>query len=179
MNSQIVLGLLEKNACFYGGFVRDYLIRGESFKDIDYYFSDGFICPQEKTINILNYGDIFFACVYERDKYLFGKKYHFFHRQFYYDLSCNLFGFDKHGFFPLPSQHPTFDLEIAWEGVLNKSFFVLSEGRLTTNKMLDKGWKLAGKTIDYNKKISEKNRTGAWQQYNDIAFQRIKDIDKK
>lgn len=175
MNSQILSYLLEDGGIFYGGFVRDYLIRGESFNDIDYSFAD------EMSIDKTLYIDdvpVNFADTEERRKMIFGKEYHFFHRSYYYDLSCNLFGFDKDGFFPLPSQHKDVDLDKCWNGILNKEFYKISRGILKTDKLKMRGWEMIDETTDLSQDIIIKDRTGIWQDYNEIAFQRIKDVDK-
>jgi len=178
MTSQILSHLLDKDGVFYGGFVRDYLIRGESFGDIDYYFNNEFSYDFRTKLFYIDNQPINFTSTDERRKYIFGKEYHFFHRSYYYDLSCNLFGFDKDGFFPLVSQHKDVDLDKAWNGILNKEFYKLSHGKLTIDKLRIKGWKMIDETTDLCQDLILRDRNGIWQQYNEIAFQRIKDIDK-
>jgi len=179
MDSQILSFILEKNAFFYGGFVRDYLIRGEKFNDIDYDFHHGDIDSKEGTININN-KKITIGNIQERKKIFFNHKYHYYHRMYYYDLSCNLFGFDKDGFFPLPCEHPNVDFEKVWQAILNKEFYILCKPnrRIRLKNFLSRNWKIAGEAISESNKIIYRDRTGIWQNYNEIAFERIKNIDK-
>jgi hypothetical protein len=176
MHDKILLHLLEKGATLYGGFVRDYLIRGENFSDIDYYFENQ--CPidlGENTFKINNQ-IINFAANDEPHKLVIDREYHFFHRTYHHDLSCNLFGFDKDGFFPLPCRHENVDLEKFWQGILNKEFYKLSNGKLTKDKLISRGWKMIDQTEDLCHDIIHRDRVGIWQEHNEIALQRIKDI---
>jgi hypothetical protein len=175
MHSKILSHILNKDGVLYGGFVRDYLIRGEDFRDIDYYFNNQFANPNNRLLYINNQ-PLDLTSIEEPVKFIFGKEYHIFYRSYYYDLSCNLFGFDKDGFFPLPTQHKDVDLDKAWKGILNKEFYKLSYGRLSINKLITKGWKMFDETSDLCQEIIVRDRSGIWQEYNQIAFQRIKDI---
>jgi len=172
---KVVSKILNSKGFFIGGFVRDYLIRGEKFSDIDYNFHDNACMrPTEKTILLRGKGDVNLADLEQKD-YLEGLLFHYCPRSYYYDLSCNLFGFDEDGFFPLPSYHK-FDLEKAWELILEKKFYKLCNGKLTINKMLSAKWEFIGEINDRQSQIISHQRDGVWTKYNDKAMERVNQL---
>lgn len=172
---KVISKILDTNGFFSGGFVRDFLIRGERFSDIDYAFHDSISANHlDKIINIPGRGEVDLGFLEEKD-WFEGLLFHYCPRIYYYDLSCNLFGFDKNGFFPLPSFH-TFDLNKAWELILDKKFYKLSDGRLTINKMLNLGWKIEGDISDKQNQIIEHDRIGVWNNHNQIARERLNEL---
>ena len=172
---RVISKILNTNGFFSGGFVRDFLIRGEKFSDIDYAFHDSISANHlDKIINLEGKGQVDLGFLEQKD-WLDGLPFHYCPRIYYYDLSCNLFGFDKNGFFPLPSFH-TFDLNKAWELILNKKFYKLCNGRLTINKMLNLGWNIEGEINDKQDQIIEHDRNGIWNNYNQIATKRLNEL---
>lgn len=172
---KVISKILNSNGFFTGGFVRDYLIRGEKFSDIDYAFHDSLSANHlDKIINIEGVGEIDLGHLEQRD-WIKGLFFHYCPRIYYYDLSCNLFGFDKNGFFPLPSFH-TFSLNKSWELILEKKFYKLCDGKLTTNKMLNLGWEMNGDIEDKQEQIIHHNRKGIWNDYNKIAINRLNEL---
>jgi hypothetical protein len=172
---KVISKILNTNGFFSGGFVRDFLIRGEKFSDIDYSFYNSYsINSLNKTVNILGKGQVDLSSLEQKD-WLDGLLFHYYQRPYYYDLSCNFFGFDKDGFFPLPSFH-TFDLNKAWELILNKKFYKLCDGKLTTIKMLNLGWEMEGEIYDKEDQIIKHPKNGIWDNYNEMATKRLNEL---
>jgi len=172
---RVIYKILNTDGFLSGGFVRDFLIRGEKFSDVDYGFHNSFSeNNMRRTINIIGKGEVNLNFLEQKD-WLDGLLFHYCPRTYYYDLSCNLFGFDKNGFFPFPSFH-TFDLNKAWELILNKKFYKLCDGKLTTNKMLNLGWKMEDEINDKENQIIKHPRNGIWNNYDKIAMQRLNEL---
>lgn len=169
--------ILEQDGFFFGGFVRDFLIRGEKFSDIDYCFSNSsYLELMNAYILDSNFNNKIDLANLMEISYIDGLNFHYSPvRGYYYDLSCNLFGFDKNGFFPLPSFH-SFDLNKAWELLINKKFFKLCDGRLTIKKMIRNGWECVGEIDDMQDQIICHNKNGIWNSYNNIAIQRLNEL---
>ena len=171
----VISRLLIVKGFFLGGFVRDFLIRGEKFQDIDYSFHYPFALS-DSDATILNQNEIIRLDDSEESKRrINGLYFHYCPTSYYYDLSCNLFGFDKDGFFPLPSYH-LFDLNKAWELILDKKFYKLCDGKLTTQKMLRQNWEMVGEIQDKENQIIHHDRNGIWNDYNKIAKQRLNEL---
>lgn len=172
---KVISKILNSNGFFTGGFVRDYLIRGEKFSDIDYAFYDSLsVNHLDKLIKIEGKGQIDLAHLEQRD-WINGLFFHYCPTIYYYDLSCNLFGFDKKGFFPLPSFHK-FNLNKAWDLILNKKFYKLCDGKLTIDKMLNLGWEMEDEINDKQKQIIHHQRDGIWNDYNEKAMERLNEL---
>ena len=75
----------------------------------------------------------------------------------------------------MPSYH-LFDLNKAWELILDKKFYKLCDGKLTTQKMLRQNWEMAGEIQDKENQIIHHDRNGIWNDYNKIAKQRLNEL---
>ena len=169
MNKDIIFNLLYSDYYLYGGFVRDYLILGERFSDVDYYGKNSNV----KLLNVKTNHGLFQAGLSEQS--VCKVSYHFQLRSYFNDLSCNFFGFDKNGFFALPTEH-SFCYNKAFELILNKQYYDLG-GQVNESKLMLKGWKRVGKENDKRDEITAPTE-GVWTEYNAIAFERIREIDK-
>jgi len=173
MNKDIISNLLDTDYYIYGGFVRDYLILGEKFSDIDYYSKKIHNLPTSMSTKCG-----FFHAGYA-DQYVCGVKYHFKLRCFTHALSCNFFGFDKNGFFALPTEHD-FCYNKAFELTINKKYYDLGgiphETKRMETKLMHRDWIRAGKENSKRENITAPS-TGIWTEYNEIAFERIRNLD--
>lgn len=169
MNKDIIFNLLHEGYYLYGGFVRDYLIRGETFSDIDYY-KDSF---NGKILNVITKYGLFQAG--QEDQSICRVNYHFKLRSFSNDLSCNFFGFNKDGFFALPTEHD-FCYNKAFEMILNKEYYYLG-GEVNQNKLMSRGWKKVGEENNKREDITAPSE-GIWNEYTAIAFDKIRELDK-
>ena len=125
---------------FCGGFVRDFLIRGESFNDIDFCFNHKWPEPFASwpLIRILKGRET-------AEKFIDGMKYHCVNLE-PIDLTCNLFCFDGSKIFARSSfeyrDRPLNYIE-AWEMLLEKKFIMqvpaIKNVKLSA-KLTKRGW---------------------------------------
>lgn len=122
--------ILSKQGFICGGFVRDWLILGEQYNDIDFYFNGDL--PEEYNSWRSNGR----ARVNEID----GVTCHIVTMNPDSDLSCNLFCFDGQRLFARPTR-VLFSYAKSWSLIFEKKFVYTSalDIRCRT-KMLNKGW---------------------------------------
>ena len=113
-----------------GGFVRDWLILGEQYNDIDFYFQgdipaqfDSWKSNGRAKVNVID-----------------GVTYHIVLMNPDSDLSCNLFCFDGKKLFARPTK-VLFSYAKSWDLIFEKKFVYTNplDFRCRT-KMLEKGW---------------------------------------
>ena len=111
--------IAKAGGCFCGGFVRDYLIRGESFNDIDFCFAGKWPNPYAHWPLIRTELGRETA-----ETHIDGIKYHCVNLEAI-DLTCNLFCFDGFRVYPRPCfqyRDKPVDYFKAWEMLLEKKF---------------------------------------------------------
>ena len=111
--------IIKSGGYFCGGFVRDYLIRGESFSDIDFCFAG-------KWPNPYAYWPLIRTEIRREtaETHIDGMKYHCVNLEAI-DLTCNLFCFDGFKVYPRPCfqyRDKPVDYFKAWEMLLEKKF---------------------------------------------------------
>lgn len=158
---QKLLGdILTKGGVFCGGFVRDYLIRGEPFNDIDFFFPDEWPEP-------------YCSWHYMRDipgkevveNYADGMKYNCLKVE-PLELSCNVFCFDGKNIFPRACYKPM-DYVKAWELLLQKKYIMQVPGTKNVRlqeKIKKKGWEKV-KAVWVRGEIEELPATGPWVDF--------------
>lgn len=147
-----------------GGFVRDYLIRGESFNDIDFTFNCKWPEPyaswrfirtskgRETAENIID-----------------GMKYHCVNLE-PTDLTCNLFLFDGVSVFPRPCfqyRDKPIDYSEAWEMLLQKKFVMQVPAFKNVKlraKLIKRGWEHCGVGLSI-KTIAQPPSHGPWSDF--------------
>ena len=157
-------GLLNKiiscGGYFCGGFVRDYLIRGEAFSDIDFSIDGEWPNP------FCGWPLIRTELGRETsEKHINGIKYHCVRLE-PIDLTCNLFCFDGTKIFPRECFQPI-DYIRAWELLLNRQFIqqapAIKNIALKT-KLVKRGWEYVGITMAGNS-ISIPTKVGPWSDF--------------
>jgi len=130
MKKEILNNIIANGGFLCGGFVRDWLILGEEYNDIDFYFQ-GYI-PAKFNFWKSNGR----ARVNEID----GVTYHIVLMNPDSDLSCNLFCFDGKRLFARPTR-VLFSYAKSWSLIFEKKFVYTNalDIRCRT-KMLGKGW---------------------------------------
>lgn len=130
MKKEILNNIIASGGFLCGGFVRDWLILGEKYNDIDFYF--------EKQIpdEFASWKSNGRARVNQID----GVTYHIVAMNPHSDLSCNLFCFDGQKLFARPTR-VLFSYAKSWELIFEKKFVYTNtlDIRCRT-KMLNKGW---------------------------------------
>ena len=130
MKKEILHSILSCGGFLCGGFVRDYLILGEEYNDIDFYFQGDI--PSEFNSWKSNGR--------ARVKKIDGVTYHIVLMNPDSDLSCNLFCFDGQRLFARPTK-VLFSYDKSWSLIFEKKFVYTNalDIRCRT-KMLGKGW---------------------------------------
>lgn len=158
----VVEKIYEEGGVFVGGFVRDYIIRGEPFNDFDFYFESP--PPWIKEWDFWGYA--------HRRK-IGGKDFHCQKVPFDWDLSCNFFNFSKEkGLFAKPITS-TFCHEKAFEMILGKEFAYLEprSGNLRV-KMLQRGW--INREVNFGKKdLATAPEAGSWDSMQNVFLDRF------
>jgi hypothetical protein len=130
MKNEILNSILSCGGLFCGGFVRDWLILGGEYNDIDFYF-EGTIPEKFRSwksngrarVNVID-GVIFSLIIMNPHS----------------DLSCNLFCFDGEKIFARPTR-VLFSYAKSWELIFDKKFVYTNETDIRCRiKMLEKGW---------------------------------------
>jgi hypothetical protein len=132
--------IVVKDGIFCGGFVRDYLIRGEPFNDLDFYFPGEWPEPYSswRLIRSLKNRE---TC----ENIIEGMKCHCVRLEAL-DLSCNVFSFDGEKLFPRTFYSPINYLE-AWNLIFKKQFVTQVPGIKNIKlraKLQKRGWEQAG-----------------------------------
>lgn len=165
-----------KNLIFWGGFVRDYLIRGESFNDID-------IDPSQCEVNLIdyldnNYSEFKTTCNFFPTYIINNYKIQIVHlngKEGFkpIDLSCNIFGFKNREIVPLDFPNSC-DFEEHFNLILKKEMYLLSKNDIRrAKKFQERGWKING--FKFHKEENAKVRN-VWENYNQIARKRFDKI---
>jgi hypothetical protein len=154
--------IYESNGTFTGGIVRDYLLLGEMFNDVDFYFNTEPKWIYEWANNHQKFWMVKDCVTYHCQKVPFN-----------WDLSCNLFNFSKErGIFAKPSIHK-FNYEVAFEMLLNKRFVLLHKFAINLKfKMIARGW--VAEPSFYETQEEQAPKHGSWEQYSEIASERMK-----
>ena len=144
--------ILKAGGFFCGGFVRDYLIRGESFNDIDFYFEGSIPKPYASWPFIGGAKTQFFE----------GTKFHCGTSP--YDLTCNVFSFDGKGIVARPT-YMMASYAKAWEMLFEKRFiYTHRQDAGAREKMKRRGWIMDG--IDFNRRPAPHAPTsGPWSDF--------------
>jgi hypothetical protein len=152
--------IVKKGGIFCGGFVRDYLIRGEPFSDIDFYFPGKWPEPyvswdykrsiknQEVVQRFID--GVKFDCIKMKP----------------FQCTCNIFSFDGEKIFPRACCKPLDYLQ-AWELLLEKKFILqipALENVIYEQKIKRKGWKKHG-TVYITGEIEEPPTIGPWTNF--------------
>jgi hypothetical protein len=131
--------ILKDGGLFCGGFVRDYLIRGEEYDDIDFYFPE--VTPEPYASWDIVGG--------AKTMIMNKKKFHCC-KNTPYDITCNIFSFNGEKI----NARPTL-LEVSytrsWELIFERKF-IYSDFRdiRVREKMRRRGWEMVG--IDFRKR---------------------------
>jgi hypothetical protein len=144
--------VLKAGGLFCGGFVRDYLIRGEQFNDLDFYF------PKEIPEPYASWPFIGGA----KTKFFEGTKFHCGISP--YDLTCNVFSFDGEKIVARPT-YMTASYAAAWRMILEKRFiFTNLADIIAREKMKRRGWIMEG--IDFKRRPAPYAPTaGPWSDF--------------
>lgn len=123
-----LLKIIQDGGLFCGGFVRDYLIRNESFNDIDFYFPSYVPEPYASWKFIGR----------AKTMIIDGKKFHCGTSP--YDLTCNVFSFNGENIIARPT-FMEFSYARSWNMIFKKEF-VLTETKdvFCAAKMQRRGW---------------------------------------
>jgi hypothetical protein len=148
--------VLKAGGLFCGGFVRDYLIRGEQFNDLDFYF------PKEIPEPYASWPFIGGA----KTKFFEGTKFHCGISP--YDLTCNVFSFDGEKIVARPT-YMTASYAAAWRMILEKRFiFTNLADIIAREKMKRRGWIMEG--IDFKRRPDPYAPTaGPWSGFSQAA----------
>lgn len=124
--------IIKAGGLFCGGFVRDYLIRGEEYNDIDFYFPTTTPEPYSSWEFIGGAKTMFFN----------GKKFHCGTSP--YDITCNVFSFDGEKIVARPT-YMEFSYTRSWEMIFKKEFvFTTMKDISSAEKMKRRGWVKVG-----------------------------------
>ena len=158
--TELLNKIISSGGVFCGGFVRDYLIRGEKFNDIDFLFSDGW--PHPFSAWPLIRTEIGRETA---EMHIDGMKYHCVRLE-PIDLTCNMFCFDGEKVFPRKCFEPINYAE-AWKLLLNKQFVqqvpAIKNVALKV-KLVKRGWEFLGITIT-NKRMAIPPTSGPWSDF--------------
>lgn len=123
-----ILKIIKDGGLFCGGFVRDYLIRGEDYNDIDFYFSSEMPEPYVSWPFIGG----------AKTKFFEGTKFHCGTSP--YDITCNVFSFDGEKIVARPT-YMEFSYTRSWEMIFKKEFvFTTMKDISSAEKMKRRGW---------------------------------------
>jgi hypothetical protein len=151
--------VLKAGGLFCGGFVRDYLIRGEQFNDLDFYF------PKEIPEPYASWPFIGGA----KTKFFEGTKFHCGISP--YDLTCNVFSFDGEKIVARPT-YMTASYAAAWRMILEKRFiFTNLADIIAREKMKRRGWIMEG--IDFKRRTDPYAPTAGPWSYFTLAAERF------
>jgi|GEM_PF-4073915 len=138
MLKEHLIDIVESGGLFCGGFVRDYLIRGEPFDDLDFYFQGEIPEPYASWPFVGGAKTQLFE----------GTKYHCGTSP--YDLTCNVFSFDGEKVVARPT-YMTTSYAQAWRMIFEKRFIYTHRPDAgAREKMKRRGWIMEG--IDFNRR---------------------------
>lgn len=138
MLKELLNNILKAGGLFCGGFVRDYLIRGEDYNDIDFYFPLDIPEPYASWKFIGGAKTMIIA----------GKKFHCATSP--YDLTCNVFSFDGEKIVARPT-YIEFSYAKSWEMIFKKQFVYTNRPDTgAREKMKRRGWEMV--SIDFRKR---------------------------
>jgi hypothetical protein len=152
--------IISKGGIFCGGFVRDYLICGKTFSDIDFFFPGEWPEPYKSWHYIRAFKNQ--EVVENR---IDGIKYHCLKVE-PLELSCNVFCFDGKNIFPRACYKPM-DYLRAWELLLDKKFIMQVPGMKNIRleyKLNKKGWQKTD-TVCITKELEEPPTVGPWTNF--------------
>jgi hypothetical protein len=147
-----LIEILKAGGLFCGGFVRDYLIRGEDYNDIDFYFPLATPEPYDSWKFIGG----------AKTMTMEGKKFHCGTSP--YDITCNVFSFDGKRIVARPT-FMEFSYARSWEMLLKKEFvFTTMRDIPSAEKMKRRGWAKIGN--DFRKRAEPFAPTcGVWSEF--------------
>lgn len=154
-----LLKIIKDGGLFCGGFVRDWLIRGDNFNDIDFYFN-GIIPEPYASWEFIGGA---------KTMVVGGKKFHCGITP--YDITCNVFSFDGTRIIARPT-YMEYSYTLSWEMIFNKEFvFTNMKDILSAEKMKRRGWKKVG--FDFRRRSEPLAPTcGVWSGF-ELAKQRF------
>ena len=160
-----ILTCLEKGAILRGGFVRDWLIRGEKFTDIDFeLFSE----PDEYFKSWEDHPAAWASSYFIKAKVVDGMWFDVIRKPVnneLCELSCNIFGFDGNRLVLLP--FPTkFCPKKSWEMILEKKFTRLFDRAApdAVGKIAEKKWKFVYSKPEIGP-LTDINMVGPWTHF--------------
>jgi hypothetical protein len=156
MLKEHLIDIVESGGLFCGGLVRDYLIRGEPFNDVDFYFQGEIPEPYASWPFVGGAKTQFFE----------GTKFHCGTSP--YDLTCNVFSFDGEGIVARPTYMMT-SYGKSWEMIFEKRFiYTHRQDAGAREKMKRRGWIMDG--IDFNRRPDPHAPTsGPWSDFTQAA----------
>lgn len=163
----IINEILQRGGQLLGGFVRDYLIRGEAFSDID------FVLPQEENLGVSlskesqNYAEFV----------LDNTTFHWQYDAFQTDLSCNFFHYSSEGIVAKPTKI-SYSYERSFELIKDMEFVYFTQSCMPIRrKMISRGWVMAESLHKQIRPTLHAPKHGSWEALNNIAKQRIDALD--
>lgn len=163
----IINEILGRGGHFVGGFVRDYLIRGEAFSDID------FVLPQEENLGISLSKKTQTHAEFNFDNTTF----HWQYSAFQTDLSCNFFHYSSDGIVAKPTKI-NYSYEHSFELIKEKRFVYFTQNDMRIrHKMVCRGWIMTDSLHKQIRPTLHAPKHGSWEALNQIAKQRIDALD--
>lgn len=163
----MIAKILEAGGMLTGGIVRDYLIRGECFNDVDFYFDEEPDWILEWGSNKKRLSREIDCITYHCQRIVPGTSTQ--------DLTCNLFCFNlKRGLFARPSPYD-FDYNYGFAMLLQKEFGVLDLRDANIRfKMVARGWR----EIYMPKRRGEiyAPEHGIWDEHTQTARERLEAV---
>ena len=159
--------ILDADGIIMGGFVRDFLIVGEGFGDIDFEIP-GMDSPLFEGMK---------SCIASHEKTIGTTRFHQTRRKDCTDLSCNFFGLSKDGIFARPLK-AMFSYELAFRMIAQKRYRLFNpmDARLVF-KMEKKGWQMEGYLDCSIMDIPAKAPAhGSWQSLNGKVWQKLESL---
>lgn len=163
----LISKILDHGGVFIGGFVRDYLILGEHYNDID------FILRKDAGIKITNWKDSYMGREFVHNDTVFHWQYSFFPT----DISCNFFGFSSEGIISRPTKI-NYSYEKSLRLIFEKKYvyFCPQDDMRVALKMRKRGWKMCQMLPNQITTEMKSPLHGSWESLNDEATKRIKSL---
>ena len=159
----IINEILQRGGELLGGFVRDYLIRGEAFSDID------FVLPRHEDLGI----GLSKKSQTHAEFIIDNTRFHWQYSAFETDLSCNFFHYSLHGIVAKPTKI-NYSYERSFGLIKDKEFAYFAQSCMPIRrKMILRGWVMAESLHKQIRPTLHAPKHGTWEALNHIAQQRI------
>lgn len=159
----IINEILHRGGHLVGGFVRDYLIRGEKFSDID------FVLPQHEVLGI----SLSKQSQTHAEFIIDNTRFHWQYKAFEVDLSCNFFHYSLHGLLAKPTKI-NYSYERSFELIKDKGFVYFAQSCIPIRRrMILKGWVMVDSLHKQIRTTLHAPKHGTWEDLNHISQQRI------